>query len=1104
MRKRIAILTGQADEEFQSRFIKGFLEQAYDNDQDVCVFSMYLKYQDSVEREVAEANIFHLPNWDKFDGVVIMKDVIQTPGTNEEIEKTLKENFKGEVLAIDIPSDNFESVITDGHQPTHDVVNHLIKDHGYHKIAFLTGKKWHEHSKQRLAGFLDAMKEAGLDVPEDWIVYGDFWYTSGEMCAEELMNSKEGLPEAVACANDCMAIGLCKAFEKRGIHVPSDIAVVGFDSREEGRRSPKPITSSLLPAYKNGKYASDYLRSKFEGKEAAPYENKADIYLGESCGCHPNLNTEEFYHTFLRSEWGTEISEEGYNSSFNTFSRNLANETSVTGFLNTVYSYVYQIKEVKEFHLCLASPWKALENGVLTRVANTGYPKKMIHAICYNKDALDNVVGLDKEFETADMLPGLTKDSAEPRAYFFTPYYYENQCFGYVAISYGEKKRSYDEIFCSWMRDISIGFECVRRNININILEQQSKPVNKFDFSRTTKELSEDEKRDLHTVETILDQNLFRYHFQPIVRTVDGSIYSYEALMRSDTEKPISPLDIIKYAEMMNRLEDVEKATFLNILALLEKNKDIIADRKVFINSIPGVHISEEDEKKVSELLHNNHETAVVELTEEAELNDNELAAVQEFFRKNKIETAVDDYGTGFSNVNNLLRYMPNYVKIDRSLISEIQAKPQKQHFVREIIEFCHDNSIKALAEGVETTEELQTVIMLGADLIQGFYTARPNAEIVQEIDEKIRQEIIRYKQEQMDGQKKHIYTAGRTNRISLNSLVRNNYTDILVGAGNMVYKDISVIGTPGLKSEIHLRVEPGYEGRITLENVYFSNVKNRPCMEISPDAKVTLVLTGENHFHDGGIQVPEGASLTVEGDGNLYIEMNAPKGFGIGNYLDMNHGTLTFLQDGEIHIYSKGKAGVCIGSGKGGQTNIRKGKYMLEGNGDICVGLGSMEGDEKLFIESCFLELNISTTRGVGIGSFSGNSDVYVTRSSVLCYAGGEDIVGIGTLDGKNAVFGGDNCNMVVEVRSAKSVCIGSTDGYTKVNLENAGIAIACNGKESLGFGGFSKDTDLMFKNTEIKCRVTNGFKKATLADEARISIVDGAVRLTGEGTFT
>ena len=1097
MRKRVAILTGQADEEFQSRFINGFLTQAYENDQDVCVFSMFLKYQDSVEREVAESNIFHLPNWDKFDAVVIMKDVIQTPGTLDEIETVLKENYKGEVLAIDIPSDYFESVITDGHQPTHVVVSHLIEKHGYKKIAFLSGKKWHEHSKQRLAGFLDAMKEHNLEVPKDWIVYGDFWYSSGELCAEALINSKEGLPEAVACANDCMAIGLCNAFEKRGIHVPKDIAVVGFDSREEGRRSPSPITSSILPAYQNGVYASDYLLAKFNGEEVPVYDNKAELYIGESCGCYEHWNTEDFHANYLRKEWGTEISEEGYLSVFNSLSRNLVNETTLTGYLNTVYSYIFQLKEVKEFYLCLCENWKSMENYAGMRVDNTGYPKNMIRAISYNKDSLDNVVGLGKVFETRIMLPELFEKSEKPKAYFFTPFYNENRCFGYSVISYGDNHRSYDEIYHRWMRDISIGMESVRRNLYISQLEENARPVNKFSFSGKNKEMTEEEKNDFRMVEKILDRNLFRYHFQPIVQTTDGGIYSYEALMRSNTEKPISPLDIIRYAGMMNRLADVEKATFVNILSILEEKKESFGNRKVFINSIPGLSIPEEDKMKVAELLERNSGNVVVELTEEAELTEEELKQQQEFFRNLSLETAVDDYGTGFSNVSNLLRYMPDYVKIDRSLISDIHIKPQKQHFVREIIEFCHDNRIMALAEGVETAEELQMSIMLGADLIQGYYTARPNPEILPEIDDKIRHQIIQYKQEQMDGQKKRIYTAGRTNRISLNNLIRNGFTDILVGEGNMVYKDISVIGTPGLKSEIHMRITSEYEGRITLENVYFSNVKNRPCVEISPDAKVTLVLVGENYFHDGGIQVPENASLTLEGEGNLKIELNSPKSFGIGNSLDTGHGDVTFLQDGEIHIFSKGKEGICIGSGKGGNTYIRKGKYLLEGNGDICIGLGSVDGDEKLAIESCFLEINLSTTNGVGIGSLNGNTEVSVSRSALFCYAGGGEIVGIGTLCGKNAVFKGDNSNIVVEVRSVKSVCIGALEGYSKIDVEHAGITIACNGDESFGLGGLSADTDIRLENTEIKGKVQNNAKRITLAEKERIHIHDGAIRL-------
>ena len=131
---------------------------------------------------------------------------------------------------------------------------------------------------------------------------------------------------------------------------------------------------------------------------------------------------------------------------------------------------------------------------------------------------------------------------------------------------------------------------------------------------------------------------------------------------------------------------------------------------------------------------------------------------------------------------------MPNYVKIDRSLLSEIQNKLQKQHFVREIIDFCHNNDILALAEGVETSEELSQVIHLGADLIQGFYTGRPSKDFVGRIDEKIINEIKTYYQERVDGKAKSVYIAGKTNRVSLMNLIKEGCSDIVIGEEDMVY----------------------------------------------------------------------------------------------------------------------------------------------------------------------------------------------------------------------------------------------------------------------------------------------------------------------------
>ena len=140
--------------------------------------------------------------------------------------------------------------------------------------------------------------------------------------------------------------------------------------------------------------------------------------------------------------------------------------------------------------------------------------------------------------------------------------------------------------------------------------------------------------------------------------------------------------------------------------------------------------LSEEDTAVIESKLREFGGQVVVEFTEEAEMSDQLLDQIKDKYGRMNIETAIDDYGSGYSNVNNLLRYMPRYVKIDRMLMTNIHEDPQKQHFVKDIIEFAHDNDIVTLAEGVELDVELKEVIRLGADLIQGYYTAKPSPAV--------------------------------------------------------------------------------------------------------------------------------------------------------------------------------------------------------------------------------------------------------------------------------------------------------------------------------------------------------------------------------------
>lgn len=240
--------------------------------------------------------------------------------------------------------------------------------------------------------------------------------------------------------------------------------------------------------------------------------------------------------------------------------------------------------------------------------------------------------------------------------------------------------------------------------------------------------------------------NMIRYHFQPIVDAKTGEVVAYEALMRATVTPYLDPPTVLRFAEFYGRLYDVEKATFAGVIKEMGSNSGTLSGgKKIFINSIPGYLLKGEDLEALSAHMKSHPNSIVVELTEHAELEEDDLKAMKHTYEQIGIETAVDDYGTGYSNVSNLLRYLPNYVKIDRALLSGIEDSPQKRHFVKEIIEFSHDNGIKALAEGVETSAELKTVITLGADLIQGYYIGMPAPEMVQSINSQVVDEIHRF-----------------------------------------------------------------------------------------------------------------------------------------------------------------------------------------------------------------------------------------------------------------------------------------------------------------------------------------------------------------------
>ncbi|MCR4649855.1 MAG: EAL domain-containing protein [Lachnospiraceae bacterium] len=895
MRKRIGVIMAQPEETTQNLFITSFMQEAYAKNYDICIFSMYQKYQETRLRNIGDSNIFSLIRYDCFDGFIVLLDTLQIAGLEQKIIGSLKENFKGPVIVVDKESAEYSYILMDHYTPMLELINHLIEFHEYKDIAFLGGKEGHPHSLQRYNAYLDAMKSHSLPVKESRIYHGNYWYNSGREFAEILLRSEDGLPEAVACGNDYMAIGLAARFAEEGIRIPEDVAVIGYDATEEGRTAPVPLTSAKVPAAECGKKCFYKLHHEITGEKMPVLPLKSEIILGGSCGCNEYKLA---YHKINRDEWQNDHSTVSYYSDFNHLTEDMLCQVDYKKFFNVLAEYAHQIRPFKHFRLCLNDDFLNPTSFIGENARRRGYSDKMnlvVKCDCEGGRKLVNSIEFDRSFDTSLMLPELFEEREYPTTFIFTPLFFEDICFGYVVLNQERSLYIYNETYRVWIRNINLGIEAFYRQKALYSLIKQIKSAQVRDsqtglynyqgFYEKIMDLAEDNLSTSKTlgiiacdvgdlkginekygrvggdmairalaiqvlraagdtmevcgrlsndefligfvsddadsryneisekhfnkgisfkdaagskqqakvhhemvkaglgelpdidflinravnaknhkkmvtsknieisdellekcpiVNEILDKALLKYAFQPIVRATDGEIYGYEALMRCKGDYKLMPCEIIKCAENLNRLYDVEKLTFNLVLDEYDRKAEYFGDAKVFINSLPAYQLHGEDKVAMANRFDKMRGKIVVEYTEGSEFSDEDLMKKREDYAVLNVEIALDDYGSGYSNVNNLIRYTPRYVKIDRMLIDGINANEQKRHFVKSIIGYAKKYDILVLAEGVETKEEMMTVISIGVDLIQGFYTAKPSEVPVRQIDEEIKEQIRR------------------------------------------------------------------------------------------------------------------------------------------------------------------------------------------------------------------------------------------------------------------------------------------------------------------------------------------------------------------------
>lgn len=201
---------------------------------------------------------------ERFAGIpyVLLEDVVENVGLDKQ-------------LGVHIIADNYGGM--------RECLEHLIDQHGFRRIVYVSGPRDNKDSIERLHAYLDTMKARQLPVDESMIAYGNYTEFIDDLL-EEVLDAHPDT-EAIVCANDEMANGSYRVCKRRNLRVGIDIAVTGFDDIEMSKYAKPSLTTVSQNSQTMGRMALQKAIQLCEGQDVTSARMRVDFIPRESCGC---------------------------------------------------------------------------------------------------------------------------------------------------------------------------------------------------------------------------------------------------------------------------------------------------------------------------------------------------------------------------------------------------------------------------------------------------------------------------------------------------------------------------------------------------------------------------------------------------------------------------------------------------------------------------------------------------------------------------------------------------------------------------------------------------------------------------------------------------
>lgn len=461
LNKDIAVLMGTISMDNQKEILDGMIDAVKETNDNLFVFTNHATRRENKESIQGAYQIMELPDFEYFDGVVVALDTIAYPPTASFVMDKLRASKKP-AITLDREMEGYGCLLTSSYEAQFKIVEHLIVEHGCKEIVYIRGPQNYKEADNRFEGYCAALKKYGISYREEYVYNGLFALESGIQAVVEM--ERAGIkPEAIVCANDAMAIGVLEYFKKRGVRVPEDVLLTGFDNSETAKYSSPSITSIDKNSYELGKKAVYEILEIIDGKAPEVISIASEPHNRATCGCkgRDELDVAKLKYKYMQQNIYTSHMTEMVNGTMAELSGAQKPEEVLPVLRKSIHR-----TDLREFYLCLCEkeklfvlPESNMDGNFDLLQINLDYTDKIELPFAYNNGEISSY----KPFVKGMVLPKEIRENMGGGNYYVvTPIFFQNYCYGYC-VSGNDKLALKSNMYYSWLMNIGVAYENIRK-----------------------------------------------------------------------------------------------------------------------------------------------------------------------------------------------------------------------------------------------------------------------------------------------------------------------------------------------------------------------------------------------------------------------------------------------------------------------------------------------------------------------------------------------------------------------------------------------------------------------------------------------------------------